>query len=239
MPRIAFRPLVLIAVLALMAVIVGAQAPVPQPEDQETAREVVDLVERNHMAHPQINDEIAVKWCDNFIKKLDPQKYHFLKSDVAEFRQEAKSLDDKIREGNIEFAHKVFDRFLERSDQRFKTELDLLEQKFDFTKDESFNDDFEKLDFPVDKAEADERLRKKVKLDLLITKVVDDQKAADAVQKLKVRYKDRNRWSHQVDSSELLELYLTSLTETFDPHSSYLNQKNLEDLLNQSLHLQL
>src|SRR4051794_17150215 len=41
MPRIAFRPLVLIAILALMAVIVGAQAPVPQPEDQETAREVV------------------------------------------------------------------------------------------------------------------------------------------------------------------------------------------------------
>jgi carboxyl-terminal processing protease len=239
MPRIAFRPLVLIAVLALMAVIVGAQAPVPQPEDQETAREVVDLVERNHMAHPQINDEIAVKWCDNFIKRLDPQKYHFLKSDIAEFRQEAKSLDDKIREGNIDFAHKVFDRFLERNDERFKTEWDLLEQKFDFTKDESFNDDFDKIDFPATKAEADERLRKKVKLDLLITKVVDDQKEEDAVKKLKVRYKDRNRWSHQVDSSELLELYLTSLTETFDPHSAYLNQKNLEDLLNQSLHLQL
>jgi carboxyl-terminal processing protease len=239
MPRIAFRPLALIAVLALMAVIVGAQAPVPQPEDQETAREVVDLVERNHMAHPQINDEIAVKWCDNFIKKLDPQKYHFLKADIAEFRQEARTLDDKIREGNIEFAHKVFDRFLVRSDERFKTEIDLLKQKFDFTKDESLNDDFDKLDFPVDKAEADERLRKKVKLDLLITKVVDDQKEEEAVRKLTVRYRDRNRWSHQVDSSELLELYLTSLTETFDPHSSYLNQKNLEDLLNQSLHLQL
>jgi carboxyl-terminal processing protease len=200
---------------------------------------VVDLVERNHMAHPQINDEIAVKWCDNFIKKLDPQKYHFLKSDVAEFRKEAKSLDDRIREGNIDFAHKVFDRFLERSDERFKTEMDLLKQKFDFTKDESFSDDFDKLDFPADKAEADDRLRRKVKLDLLITKVVDDQKEEEAVRKLTIRYRDRNRWSHQVDSSELLELYLTGLTETFDPHSSYLNQKNLEDLLNQSLHLQL
>ncbi len=239
MPRIAFRPLVLIAVLALMAVIVGAQAPVPQPEDQETAREVVDLVERNHMAHPQINDEIAVKWCDNFIKKLDPQKYHFLKSDVAEFRKEAKSLDDQIRLGNIDFAHKVFDRFLERSDERFKTEMELLKQKFDFTEDESFNDDFDKIDFPSDKAEADDRLRKKVKLDLLITKVVDDQNEAEAVRKLTIRYRDRNRMFHQFDSSEVLEIYLSSLTETFDPHSSYLNQKNLEDLLNQSLHLSL
>ena len=78
MPRLAFRPLVLIAVLALMAVIVGAQAPVPQPEDQETARIVVELLEQSHMARPVIDDEIAVKWCDNFIKKLDPQKYYFL-----------------------------------------------------------------------------------------------------------------------------------------------------------------
>ena len=239
MPRIAFRPLVLIAVLALMAVIVGAQAPAPQPEDQETAREVVDLVEKNHMAHPQINDEIAVKWCDNFIKRLDPQKYHFLKSDVAEFRKEATTLDDQIRKGNIDFARKVFDRFLERGDERFRTEMELLDQKFDFTVDESINDDPEKIDFPADKAEADARLRKKVKLDLLISKVVEDLKEADSVKKWKIRYKDRNRMLHQFDSSELLEYYLSSLTETFDPHSSYLNQKDLEDLLNQSLHLSL
>ena len=73
MPRLAFRPLVLIAILALMAVIVGAQAPVPQPADQETARIVVDLLERGHMARPVIDDQIAVKWCDNFIKELDPK----------------------------------------------------------------------------------------------------------------------------------------------------------------------
>lgn len=239
MPRIAFRPLVLIAVLALMAVIVGAQAPAPQPEDQETAREVVELVERNHMARPQINDEIAAKWCDNYLKKLDPQKYHFLKADVEEFRKEANSLDDRIREGNIDFAHKVFDRFLQRQDERFKTEMDLLKEKFDFTKDEAIDDDFDKMDYPANKAEADERLRKKIKLDLLITKVVNDQKEEEAVRKLTIRYRDVNRMYHQFDASEVLEYYLTSLTETFDPHSSYLNQKNLEDLLNQSLHLQL
>ncbi len=92
MPRLALRPLVLIAVLALMAVIVGAQAPVPQPEDQETAKVVVDLLERGHMARPAIDDEIAVKWCDNFIKDLDPGKYYFLKADVEEFKKEGNEL---------------------------------------------------------------------------------------------------------------------------------------------------
>ena len=107
MPRVAFRPLILIAILALMAVVVGAQAPGPQSEDQETARVVVQLLEQLHIARPQIDDAIAVKWCDNFIKELDPAKYYFLKADVEEFKKEATTLDDQIKDGNIDFAKKV------------------------------------------------------------------------------------------------------------------------------------
>src|SRR6516225_9835379 len=118
MPRLAIRPLVLIAVLALMAVIVGAQAPVPQPEDQETARIVVELLERGHMARPVIDDDISVKWCDNFLKRLDPGKYYFLKADVDEFKKESRDLDDQIRDGDLEFAKKVFKRFVTRADER-------------------------------------------------------------------------------------------------------------------------
>jgi carboxyl-terminal processing protease len=239
MPRLALRPLVLIAVLALMAVIVGAQAPVAQPEDQETAKVVVDLLERGHMARPVINDQIAVKWCDNFIKDLDPGKYYFLKADVEEFKKEGTNLDDQIRDGNIDFAKKVFGRFLERQDERYKTSLELLKQKRDFTVDEYLSDDPEKLDYPVDQAEANERLRKKVKFDLLFSKVVDDVDEAEAVRKWTIRYRDRNRQAHQVDTGELMEIYLSSLTKTFDPHTLYLGPKNLEDMLNQQLHLSL
>jgi carboxyl-terminal processing protease len=239
MPRLALRPLVLIAVLALMAVIVGAQAPVPQPEDRETARVVVELLERGHMARPAINDEIAVKWCDNFIKDLDPGKSYFLKGDVEEFKKEGKNLDDQIRDGNIDFARRVFDRFLQRQDERFKTSMELLKQKQDFSIDEYISDDPDKIDYPANQTEANERLRKKVKLDLLALKVVDDIDDAEAVRKWTIRYKDRNRQAHQIDTGELMEIYLSSLTKTFDPHTSYLGPKNLEDMLNQQLHLRL
>jgi carboxyl-terminal processing protease len=230
---------VLIAVLALMAVIVGAQAPAPQGEEQETARIVVELLERGHMARPVIDDNIAVKWCDNFIKDLDPAKQYFLKADVEEFRKEAKTLDDQIREGNTDFAHKVFERFLVRQDERFKTQMELLKKTPDFTVDEYLSDDPDKLDYPVDKAEADERWRKKVKFDLLITKVVEDLDGPEAVKKWTIRYRDRNRMYHQIDSGDLLQSYLSALTRTFDPHSAYLGPKDLEDMLNQQLHLKL
>ena len=115
---------------------------------------------------------------------------------------------------------------------------ELLKQKPDFTVDEYLNDDPDKIDYPVDKKEADERWRKKIKFDLLQLRA-DKTDDAEAIRKLSVRYKDRNRMFHQFDSSELLEVYLSSLTRTFDPHSSYLSAKNLEDMLNQQLHLSL
>jgi len=238
MPRLALRPLTLIAILALMAVVVGAQAPVPTNEDQETAKTVVDLLERGHMARPVIDDEIAIKWCNNFLKDLDPQKFYFLKADIEDFKKEAKNLDDQVREGNIDFARRVFERFLQRNDERYATVQELLKHKTDFTVDEYLNDDPDKIDYPVDKKEADERWRKKIKLDLLQLRA-DKIEDAEAIHKLSVRYKDRNRMFHQFDSSELLEVYLSSLTRTFDPHSSYLSAKNLEDMLNQQLTLSL
>ena len=115
---------------------------------------------------------------------------------------------------------------------------ELLKQKLDFTIDEYLTDDPDKIDYPVDKKEADERWRKKIKLDLLQLRA-DKTDEAEAIHKLTVRYKDRNRMFHQFDSNELLEVYLSSLTRTFDPHSSYLSAKNLEDMLNQQLHLSL
>ena len=100
MPRTALRPLTLVGVLALVAVVVGAQAPAARDADELTARIVVQLLEGGHMAKPKINDEIAKKWCKTFIKDLDPQKNYFLKADVDEFMAQADTLDDKIRTGN-------------------------------------------------------------------------------------------------------------------------------------------
>ncbi len=239
LPRSVFRPLLMVAILGFMAVVVGAQAPNPKPADQITASVVVQLLERGHMAKPKIDDEVAKRWCKNFLKELDPQKHYFEKGDINEFMAKATTLDDKIREGNLDFAQTVFDRYLKRNDERLAEVMKLLEQQPDFTADESLPDDPDLYDFPADAAEAKERWRKKVKFELLQLKVVDKLEGEEAVKKLKIRYKDRNRAAHQVDMGDLLEFYLSSLTRTFDPHSSYMNAKTLDDTIGQTLHLSL
>src|SRR4051794_11540971 len=129
MPRLAFRPLTVLAILALIAVVVGAEVPTPAPVDQATAKIVVKLLEQGHMAKPQINDEIASQWCKNFLKDLDPQKVYFVKADIDEFMAQATTLDDKIKEGNLDFAKLVFERYVKRSDERLAAVLDMLKQE--------------------------------------------------------------------------------------------------------------
>jgi carboxyl-terminal processing protease len=227
---------------ALTAFYVGAQAQAPKPDElqKRTAQFVATLLEHGHMSKPEINDEVALRWANNFIESLDPFKYNFLKADVTEFLDQAKSLDDKVKEGDISFASQVFDRFLKRSDERLVTIQELLEEKNkpDFTLDESIVDDPKRLEYPATVAEANERIRKFIKLDLLRLKVakVDE---AEALKRLSMRYRDRNRYFKLFNANDLLELYLTSLTRAIDPHSDYWQATTLEDMLGQTLHLSL
>jgi carboxyl-terminal processing protease len=238
MSRLAFRPLTVLAILALISVVVGAQAPAPTQVNEQTAKRVVRLLEQGHMAKPQINDDIAVRWCKNFLKDLDPQKVYFEKADVEEFKAHASMLDDRIKEGNLEFSRLVFERYVKRVDQWLAAVLELLKEKPDFTVDEAINDDPEQIDYPANAQEAKERWRKRVKFDLLQLRL-DKIEGEEAANRLRIRYRDRHRAIHQFDMDELLEVYLSSLTRTFDPHSSYMSAKTLEDTIGQQLHLSL
>jgi carboxyl-terminal processing protease len=240
MSRFAFRPIAAFGLLGIVALFVGAQAPqtAPSQVDELTAKVVVALLERDHLVKPSIDDETAKKWCKTFLKDLDPQKTYFLKADIDEFLPQATTLDDKIRDGNIDFARQVFDRFLKRSDERLTMVKEIVKEKPDFTVDESITDDPDLIDYPANLAEARDRVRKQVKLELLRSKV-DNEPVEEATQKLLVRYRDRNRIPHQFNTADLLEIYLGSLSRTFDPHTSYMNKDSLEDLIQQSLQLSL
>lgn len=217
-----------------------AQEAVPTPTkyEKDTARIVAMFLEQGHLSRPKIDDDVSKKWTRNYIKALDPLKYYFIKSDVDEFLKNDTALDDAVRDGNLEFARAVFARFLTRNDERYADAKELLAGPFDFTVDESLVDDPERLDYPADRAEAKDRLRKLIKYDLLRAKLAKEDQA-ETIKRLSMRYKDMNRYYKQFDMSEILEKYLTALTTVVDPHSSYMNGKTLEDMYNQTLHLTL
>ena len=168
MPRLALRPLTVVAILALIAAVVGAQAPAPTPVDQATAQVVVHLLEQGHMAKPKIDDEIAKKWCKNFLKDLDPQKILLRKARRRRIhgpghdaRRQDQGRQPRLRHAGLRPLPQAVRRAARRPI------LELLKQKPDFTVDESIVDDPDTIDYPADAAEAKERWRKRIKLDLL------------------------------------------------------------------------
>ncbi len=231
----------LAGIAALLVVFIGAQAPALKPSeiDQVTAQLVVRTLERDHIAKPTINDDVAKVWAKNFIEDLDPSKYYFLKADVDEFMADASKLDDQVLEGDLTWSKKVFDRFLERSDERLADATEILKTKPDFTKDETIVDDPDLLDYPATAEEARDRLRRMIKYELLRRKNSTLDKDEDPVDRLGIIYRDLNRRYKLFNSTDRLELFLTSLTRAIDPQSNYWQATTVEDFFGQTLHLSL
>jgi carboxyl-terminal processing protease len=233
--------LALTGVIAATAAVVCAQVPSiePTPIDQATVQIVATLLEKGHLTKPTINDEISARWVKNYVKALDPRKYYFLKADVDEFHKYDTKLDDTIATGDLTFAKFAMDRFQKRAAERFEQAKEILKDKPDFTIEETLSSDPDEIDYPATDADAKERLRKQLKFDVLRKKVGSKISDEEALKQVTVENRDINRAIRQFDRNDLLERYLTALTTAIDPHSSYMGEKEFEDMFNQRLHLTL
>jgi carboxyl-terminal processing protease len=207
---------------------VAAGAPAPGPNDRQITLAVRSYLEREHFLRRPIDDEIAHRWFDIFIESLDPMKVYFFQSDIDTFRQKRDLLDDMVKRGDVSFAYEVFDRFLKRVDSRLPLIDRLLKTPLDFTKPESIVTDREDTTWAANEAEAEDAWRKRIKYDLLVQKM-EKTPVEEAKDKLWRRYTSFAKRMHQMTSDELLEMYLTSLTSSLDPHTSFMSPGTLEN----------
>ncbi|MGI9429644.1 MAG: PDZ domain-containing protein, partial [Bythopirellula sp.] len=189
---------------------------------------VAHLMNTEHLSDLEVNDETSQRAFEKFIESLDAMKLFFLQSDIDEFSRERFSIDDYIRRGDLRWARKVFDRFLQRVKERIAVAQKYVDVEHDYTLDETMIRDPEEMVFAKSVAEADERWRKRVKYDMML-QVTDDVSPEEAVEKLHKRYRSIRRNWEQTNSDELLEMFLSALTMSFDPHSSYMAPSTLEN----------
>jgi len=228
-PSKAASALSLCMVFLLGTAIFAQQASVSDSSsDSVTAKRVCAMVSRFHISGKPINDEVSQKLMKRFIKQLDPQKLYFYQSDIKQLEAEKTELDDKLAVGDVSFAYKAFDLYLQRLQERMDYAQQLVDVDHDFTVDESIIVDAKELDFAKDQTEMNERWRKRVKYDLL-NLILEDTELAKAREQLHKRYRNNLRTMAQTEKSEKLEMYLSALTHCFDPHSSYMSPQTLED----------
>ena len=214
--------------IALSVPAVMAKPTDPTRVDRHIAIMVAALMDRRHLSEMQMNDEISHRALDMFLKSLDRMKLFFLQSDIDEFMAERDNLDDYVKAGDTKIANRMFDRFLQRVNERVAVAQQYIDAEHDFTLDETMIRDPEKWDYAKTEDELNERWRKRVKYDLLL-EIADEVPHDEAVEKLHKRYRGIQRNWEQHSNDELLEDFLTAITTSFDPHSSYMSPSNLDN----------
>jgi carboxyl-terminal processing protease len=227
-----------------------------KPNDRQVSLIISQIMQEGHLNRDKqaLDDEISKRAFTTFLKTLDPMKMYFEASDVAEFAAHRLNLDDAVKRADLSFAEKVFKRFLARVDQRVALVDELAAQPNDFAIDEEIVTDGDALAWSKSADEMRDRWRKRIKLELLQLKADDRDKAAEkkskatsgekakeqpkseepekydeqkARERIKRRYHQFGKRMHQTKSDDLLEMFLTSVTSSYDPHTTYMSPTTL------------
>ena len=226
----------------------------PTMQNALAARLVATMMERLHLSKLPLDDTIAERAFDHYIKALDPLKDYFVQSDIDEFSASKDLIDNKIQTGDFEIALKIFRRFLERVDQRTAMALKMVDEPHDYSVDETIATDPDLMTFAKTDAEIRDKWRKRIKYSLLVLQsakeMADEKKKAKAEsgedteestkvvkepdspkETLRKRYTAFKRRMHQMDTEDVIERYISAITTSFDPHTSYMSKKTYDNFI--------
>jgi carboxyl-terminal processing protease len=196
--------------------------------EQTTARLATDMISKYHIGQKPMDDRISQLTFTRYIKDLDPQKLYFTKGDIDEFSPFKDKLDDLLKAGNVDFGHQVFQRYLQRLNERVALAHQLIDMPQDFTVEESMVTDGDLMAYAATPEEMNERWRKRIKFELLSLKL-DDKTPDEANKQVHKRYDTLSKAAKSTEPGEVLEMYLSSVAHSFDPHSSYMSPQTMED----------
>lgn len=220
------------ALLAAALLTGPARAEVTNPSrvDRGAVESVLSMLNQVHISKRKLDDEISERTLKSFLKALDPLKVYFNQSDIDKWEPFHDRLDDSLsKRYDTGFAYDVFKDFLKRVDQRVKFVDELLKADIDFTVDEDYVIDAKTAKYAQSDEEAYDLWRKKIKYDLLVFKAEGKITPEEAKDKVGRRYHSFARRMHQTENDELLEMFLSSVTTSYDPHTSYMSPDTYND----------
>lgn len=210
----------------------------PKAEYEREAILVSQILTRYHYRNTDLNDSLSGVMLDNLLKTLDYNKVYFLEEDVQAFRDQYTSeMDDMLEDGESEAAYTIFKKFKSRFLERMEYVYTILDNDFDFSKDEVYDTDREDIPYAKDHSELDEVWHKMVKSQALSLKLSDrtDEEIRD---NLKQRYERMEKTIRQYNSEDVFQLFLNAFAESLDPHTSYFSpttSENFKIQMSQSL----
>ena len=198
-----------------------------------------------HFETYQVNDELSKHIYEKYLEKLDYGKRYFLKEDIEKFEKYKLKIDNEINNKTFELFNLSSNLIEKRIKEVEAIYPKILEKPINFNKKETYETDYKKLKFAKNKKERYEKWRKSLKyqvllrLDRLLTiqeNAIEDKDTAYKVlsfeelekkARIKIRddYKELFRRLNKQTEKDRFSAYLNSITESYDPHTSYMPPK--------------
>ena len=212
----------------------------PPGKYEKILKYVGEMLKEAHYSPQDINDDFSKKIYKRYFDNLDPNKHMFFQSDIESLKRFETKIDDEIKGSNVEFfraAGVLFNQRMEESSAIYK---DILTRPFDFTVDEVYVADSDKMKFPKNEAERKEMWRKYLKFQTL-ERLIDlqdireknkategfvvkndvelEKEAREKVMKAMDRIFERYRFKFTEDDK--FNVFVRTITTTMDPHTDF------------------
>lgn len=202
------------------------------------ANKIAYLLDNFSFRRIKFNDSLSSVVYDRYFGELDPSRLYFLQSDLKQFEGYRFKLDDLARGENITPAYEIYAVFQDRYRTRLVDVIDhLVSKEFDFTVDEYYEVDRDSLPWATTQAELDDSWRKVIKGQALSLKLTGKTQV-EISDLLKKRYERLLKTFDQINSEDVFSIYMNCITESYDPHTSYLSPR-ASDRFKESMSLSL
>ncbi|OHE73994.1 MAG: hypothetical protein A2Y14_00010 [Verrucomicrobia bacterium GWF2_51_19] len=201
----------------------------------------IRFLEELHYQGKSVASVNFASFLEEYIADLDFNRSFFTQPEIENFINRYKgSMDLLLQGGSLAPAFEIFDAYKHNAEARIEWVLDRIEKPFDFTQRETFSPDRQNAPYPKDKAEADDLWTRRLKYELLNEilgqekeqfdiHAVDKETLNKAKEAVRKRYETLDKNLDTIDSTDVQELFLNTLSHQFDPHSSFLSLDSMED----------
>ncbi len=229
----------------------------PDPEKDKILIGLIRYaLKQGHYEPQQINDEFSENVFNDFVDALDPYKRFFIQSDIDDFSIYKNLIDDQIKSEDLSFYNLVFERFNARVIESKSYYDEILQNPFDYEKDETFNVDYDKKHFAETHAELIKiwqlqlkistlsRLHEKLELQASFKEEenegnsLENDEQDSLEEKTFAELEKESREStkkslddlydlmSELDDTDWFSVFINTLTMQFDPHTNYFAPKD-------------
>ena len=186
--------------------------------------EIVRKISNEHFYQKKNLEELDKQFVSKLLERLDPNKIYFTKIEVSNFEAQ-NSIDERF---DLSIGYQIINNYFLKLEMATKYQISLIENSdIDFSKDDHIDVYPDDNEWAEDISQLHERWNAIAKNDLL--SLMLSKENVDHEENLVKRYKRRLRSISQRNEEDIYSIAINSITNLFDPHSSYLSPKSAED----------